>query len=417
MLRNSSRRRHPAARGGPPARPDDRPPHSRLDLRRRALDQTSVRPAPRSTSDALERNYGPSARGPCARGAGGGEGQRLRPRRGAGRARAGGGGRRDCSAWRWSRRASSCATPGVQRADPGDGRRRYEGGYEVMRGARPHADGVPPRASRRVWQRGAHRPRQTRGGAPQGRHRDGAARRAPGRAARRCSRRLRPRPESSWRGCSRTSPTPTWRTRRSTRAQLERFGTALRRQVRTPGFARRWRHLSNSAGAAGDAEARDGRELNLSARGWRSTAWPRRPGCEGRATLEPVLSWKTGDHPREGGAGGRAGLLRRAPGRRPALAHRHPAGGVRRRLRPRALQPGDGAGARAARAGGGPGVHGHVHGGRDRRPRRGGGRRGGAPRRGRAASRVERGRAGEDAGTIHYEVLCGVGARVPRVAV
>ena len=64
------------------------------------------------------------------------------------------------------------------------------------------------------------------------------------------------------------------------------------------------------------------------------------------------------------------------------------AGGLRRRLPAGAVEPGAGARARPAGAGGRPGVHGHRHGRRDRHPRRRGGGRGDADRAATASERV-----------------------------
>jgi alanine racemase len=78
----------------------------------------------------------------------------------------------------------------------------------------------------------------------------------------------------------------------TTREQLERFKTVLR-QVDGAGFRPRWRHLANSAALVALPTARDGKLLNLvrpgvALYGLSSAPWitPERP-------LEPVLSWKT----------------------------------------------------------------------------------------------------------------------------
>jgi alanine racemase len=77
-----------------------------------------------------------------------------------------------------------------------------------------------------------------------------------------------------------------------TALQISRFRTALG-QMRAAGFDPRWRHLSNSAGLLALPEARDGVEMNLARPGLalyglQPAAWLRPPRA-----LEPVLSWKT----------------------------------------------------------------------------------------------------------------------------
>lgn len=78
-----------------------------------------------------------------------------------------------------------------------------------------------------------------------------------------------------------------------TALQISRFQAALA-QMRSLGFTPRWRHLSNSAGLLALPEARDGLEMNLARPGLGlyglvPAAWLRPP-----RVLEPVLSWKTG---------------------------------------------------------------------------------------------------------------------------
>ena len=77
-----------------------------------------------------------------------------------------------------------------------------------------------------------------------------------------------------------------------TLAQVRCFKDAHAR-MRSRGFRPRWRHLSNSAGVIDLPEVRDGLELNMvrpgiMLYGLYPAAWLR-----GAATLEPVLAWKT----------------------------------------------------------------------------------------------------------------------------
>lgn len=78
-----------------------------------------------------------------------------------------------------------------------------------------------------------------------------------------------------------------------TRRQLEAFRVGLAR-VRDAGFDPKWRHVSNSAGTLSLPETHDGLGVNLvrpgiSLYGLAPDRW-----LEGRAALSPVLSWKTG---------------------------------------------------------------------------------------------------------------------------
>jgi alanine racemase len=77
-----------------------------------------------------------------------------------------------------------------------------------------------------------------------------------------------------------------------TRVQIERFQTALR-QLRDAGFSPRWRHLSNSAGLLTLPEVRDGLELNLVRPGLALYGLLPAPWLRPPQRLESVLSWKT----------------------------------------------------------------------------------------------------------------------------
>jgi alanine racemase len=77
-----------------------------------------------------------------------------------------------------------------------------------------------------------------------------------------------------------------------TRVQIERFQSALR-QLRAAGFSPRWRHLSNSAGLVALPEVRDGLELNLVRPGLGLYGLLPAPWLRPPRLLEPVLSWKT----------------------------------------------------------------------------------------------------------------------------
>lgn len=74
--------------------------------------------------------------------------------------------------------------------------------------------------------------------------------------------------------------------------QVSRFRTALG-QMRAAGFEPRWRHLSNSAGLLALPEARDGVEMNLARPGLALYGLVPAPWLRPSRTLEPVLSWKT----------------------------------------------------------------------------------------------------------------------------
>jgi alanine racemase len=77
-----------------------------------------------------------------------------------------------------------------------------------------------------------------------------------------------------------------------TRVQIERFQTA-HRQLRAAGFSPRWRHLSNSAGMVALPEVRDGLELNLVRPGLALYGLLPAPWLRPPQRLESVLSWKT----------------------------------------------------------------------------------------------------------------------------
>ena len=200
-----------------------------------------------------------------------------------------------------------------------------------------------------------------------------------------------------------------------TAQQIARFRTALG-QMRAAGFDPRWRHLSNSAGVLALPEARDGVEMNLARPGLMPVRAAARALAAAAPVLEPVLSWKTAvvhlksvptGTPISYGSTWTAPRPRASPRCRWAT---RTAGRVCCPTGRAVLVPG------SAGAHRGPRVHGHVHGGRHRRPRGGGRRRGGAPR---PAGRGGPGRAGarRSGGTIAYDVLCAIGARVPRVVV
>ncbi|HEY3587890.1 MAG TPA: alanine racemase [Myxococcaceae bacterium] len=78
-----------------------------------------------------------------------------------------------------------------------------------------------------------------------------------------------------------------------TAQQVSRFRTALG-QMRAAGFEPRWRHLSNSAGLLALPEARDGVEMNLARPGLALYGLQPAPWLRPPRLLEPVLSWKTG---------------------------------------------------------------------------------------------------------------------------
>jgi alanine racemase len=75
-----------------------------------------------------------------------------------------------------------------------------------------------------------------------------------------------------------------------TQQQILRFRTALA-QMRAAGYEPRWRHLSNSAGRC--PEVRDGMELNLVRPGLGLYGLVPAPWLRPPRTLEPVLRWKT----------------------------------------------------------------------------------------------------------------------------
>jgi alanine racemase len=77
-----------------------------------------------------------------------------------------------------------------------------------------------------------------------------------------------------------------------TALQLSRFRTALG-QMRAAGFDPRWRHLSNSAGLLALPEARDGVEMNLARPGLALYGLAPAPWLRPPRLLEPILSWKT----------------------------------------------------------------------------------------------------------------------------
>jgi len=74
--------------------------------------------------------------------------------------------------------------------------------------------------------------------------------------------------------------------------QVTRFRTALQ-QMRAAGFDPRWRHLSNSAGLLALPEARDGVEMNLARPGLALYGLAPAPWLRPPRALEPVLRWKT----------------------------------------------------------------------------------------------------------------------------
>jgi len=77
-----------------------------------------------------------------------------------------------------------------------------------------------------------------------------------------------------------------------TAQQIARFRTALG-QMRAAGFDPRWRHLSNSAGLLALPEARDGVEMNLARPGLALYGLSPAPWLRPPRVLEPVLGWKT----------------------------------------------------------------------------------------------------------------------------
>jgi alanine racemase len=199
------------------------------------------------------------------------------------------------------------------------------------------------------------------------------------------------------------------------RAQLERW-EAARKAVEEAGFRPELRHLSNSSALLGLPEARRGDLFNLARPGVALYGLAPAPWLEDRAALSPVLSWKTGIiHLRQVPAGASISYGATWTAARPSRIATLPVGyadGYWRAYSNRAWVL--------------------VRGRR-------------APVVGRVCMDmcmvdvtdvpeaavgdevVLVGRQGSEsvgaselakiAGTIHYEVLCGVGARVPRVAV
>jgi len=78
-----------------------------------------------------------------------------------------------------------------------------------------------------------------------------------------------------------------------TRGQLERWAAA-RKAVEEAGFRPALRHLSNSSALLGLPEALRGDAFNLARPGLALYGLSPAPWLEGRAKLSPVLSWKTG---------------------------------------------------------------------------------------------------------------------------
>jgi len=78
----------------------------------------------------------------------------------------------------------------------------------------------------------------------------------------------------------------------STREQVRAFAEVLRR-VDATGLQVRWRHLSNSAAVLDHAEARESLRLNLVRPGLVLYGLPPVPRLAGEISLRPVLSWKT----------------------------------------------------------------------------------------------------------------------------
>ena len=77
-----------------------------------------------------------------------------------------------------------------------------------------------------------------------------------------------------------------------TTKQIQRFRDALK-QVRSHGFNPSFRHLSNSAGVLDRPEVRDGLELNLVRPGIMMYGLSPAAWLKDRVQLRPVLSWKT----------------------------------------------------------------------------------------------------------------------------
>jgi alanine racemase len=200
-----------------------------------------------------------------------------------------------------------------------------------------------------------------------------------------------------------------------TRDQLERWHEA-RRAVEEAGFRPELRHLSNSSALLGLPEARRGDLFNLARPGLALYGLAPAPWLEDRAALSPVLSWKTGIiHLKEVPAGASVSYGATWTAERPSRIATLPIGyadGYWRAYSNRAQVL--------------------VRGRR-------------APVVGRVcmdmcmvdvtdipdaavgdevvligrqgSEAIRAGELAKIAGTIHYEVLCGVGARVPRVPV
>ncbi|MHB8877101.1 MAG: alanine racemase [Myxococcaceae bacterium] len=198
-----------------------------------------------------------------------------------------------------------------------------------------------------------------------------------------------------------------------TRGQLSLFKQALS-IMRAGGASPSWRHLSNSAGVLDVPEVRDGLELNLVRPGIMLYGLSPAGWLADRATLRPVLAWKTGiTHLKTVPAGTPISYGGTWVAPRESLIATLPIGyadGYNRAYSSRA--PGLVRGQRVAIAGRVCRDMGMID-----------------------VTFVEGVRVGDEAvllgaqggeritaeelaalsGTIHYEVLCGVGARVPRV--
>jgi len=75
--------------------------------------------------------------------------------------------------------------------------------------------------------------------------------------------------------------------------QLSRFKEGLK-AVRDAGFNPRWRHLSNSAGLLAHQEAQDGLDVNLARPGLVLYGIAPEPWLAERVSLQRVMTWKTG---------------------------------------------------------------------------------------------------------------------------
>lgn len=78
-----------------------------------------------------------------------------------------------------------------------------------------------------------------------------------------------------------------------TQVQVERFKAALA-LIRGRGFTPRFRHLANSAGVMDRPDVRDGLELNLVRPGLMLYGVSPAPSLAAKLSLQPVLQWKTG---------------------------------------------------------------------------------------------------------------------------